>query len=202
MIGIHLSIQHIYTRHAAHCGHNRIDFRGIAPFGKIGHALNQSFQSFWLFVRPSGQLFGSFGFLCGRVGRSYTNAGLFGLLGAPGLGQPELAFARAYLTLVPACGTFAQPRCPWHGFQWPLRPDHRLHVRGQRLVDHLRRRLDRLPGLFSRARTRSLFPIAPQLPGKPREASRPQPRNDCIVAAQAPCFSQDRNGHADAHHKA
>src|SRR5882757_6726565 len=104
----------------------------------------------------------------------------------------------------PCCwldGPFCRLRRTWQGFQWPLRSDHRLHVRRQRLLHHLRRRLDRSPRLFRRAGTCSLFPVAPHLPGEPRESSRPQSGNDCIVAAQARCLSQNRNGQRDHHHK-
>ncbi len=84
MVGVHLPIQHVHTWHAAHRCHNRIDFRGVASFGKIRHALNQSFHRFGFLSGRPGQLFGSFGFLSGSVGRSYTNAGFFESLGTPG----------------------------------------------------------------------------------------------------------------------
>ena len=84
MVGVHLSIQHVHTRHAAHRRHDGINLRGVAPFGKIWHALNQSFHRFGFLSGRPGQLFGSFGFLSGSVGRSYRNAGLFVLLGVPG----------------------------------------------------------------------------------------------------------------------
>src|SRR5258708_20313747 len=104
MVRVHLSIQHVHARHSAHGCDDGIDLRGVSSFGKIWHAFNQSFHLFGFLSRRPGQLFGSFGFLSGSVGRSYTNTGLFGLLGAPAT-WPAGAEASVFTgTRLIACG--------------------------------------------------------------------------------------------------
>src|SRR6266851_9910646 len=74
MVGVHLAVQYIYARHAAHGSDNGVNLRRVAAFAKIGHALNQSLHGFGFLFWWLAQLCGSFGFRSGNVGRSYTNA--------------------------------------------------------------------------------------------------------------------------------
>ncbi len=93
VIRVHLAIQHVHARHAAHCRDNGVDLGGVASFRKIGHALNQSFHFFGFLSCLPAQLFGSFGLRSGNVGRSYTKALFPGLPGVPG--APEVCPAGA-----------------------------------------------------------------------------------------------------------
>ena len=75
MVGVHLVVQHIHARHAAHGRDEGLHLCRIPTLGKIRHAFNQSFHRFgFLFFAflSSGfpQLFGSFGARSGSVGRS------------------------------------------------------------------------------------------------------------------------------------
>ncbi len=77
MVGVHFAIQHINTRYAAHGCDNGIHLRRISPFGKIRHALNQSFHFFGFLSCFPAQFAGNFGGRSGIVGLSYTNTGFF-----------------------------------------------------------------------------------------------------------------------------
>ena len=70
VVCVHLPVQNIDTRHTAHRRNKGFHFCGVASFGEIRDAFNQSLHRFGFLSCCPGQFAGSFGLRSGSVGRS------------------------------------------------------------------------------------------------------------------------------------